>query len=275
MASATLYLQKKLLDHAMGKAAFSMPAAVYLALLTADPGEAGSLAGEVTGGSYARVELTSRMDAAILGTGVSSNNTAVTFATPSADWGTITHLAICDAASGGNALFHGPLTSSQVVSNGSVAPSFADRLITVQASSTIIESFEVNATQYLAKKWLDHALGKAAWTMPPAIYLGLFTGDPTATGSLIDEVAGGSYGRQEMTSKMDVTALSTGLSSNNAAIIFASPTANWNVITHYGIMDALTSGNMLFRKARGSALNVVAGSAAVRISAAQLVLRVD
>jgi hypothetical protein len=42
MSQMTDYLEKKLLDHTLGKAAYTMPTTVYLALFTADPGDTGS-----------------------------------------------------------------------------------------------------------------------------------------------------------------------------------------------------------------------------------------
>lgn len=125
MASKTQYLQKKLLDHALGKASYTMPAAVYVGLLTSTPGELGSQASEVAGGSYARVELTSKMDATVLATGVATSNAAVTFPTPSADWGTVAYIAIFDAASAGNMLYYQALAAARVISLADgVAPFF-------------------------------------------------------------------------------------------------------------------------------------------------------
>src|SRR5215211_1353026 len=134
MSSATQYLQKKLLDHALGKASFTMPT-VYLALFTSDPSEMGSLAGEVSGGSYVRVEATSKMAATVLATGIAANSTAVTFAAPTADWGIVSHWALCDASSAGNALFYGPLATSELVSNGSAAPTFPAGFVQISGLS--------------------------------------------------------------------------------------------------------------------------------------------
>ena len=44
-----------------------------------------------------------------------SNNGAITFPTPTAGWGTVTHFGIYDAASGGNLLFFGALTIAKTV----------------------------------------------------------------------------------------------------------------------------------------------------------------
>jgi|SRR5215475_275795 len=119
----TLYLRKKLGDHAIGKAAFTMPSAVYLALFTASPTVSGLFTNEVTGGSYARVEITSKLGVFDLTTGIAVSTTDINFATPTADWGTVTYVAVIDQASGAspdisNMLFFDPLPSARLVKSG-------------------------------------------------------------------------------------------------------------------------------------------------------------
>ncbi|WP_019998860.1 phage tail fiber protein [Aureimonas ureilytica] len=120
MSAMTNYLEKKLLDHTLGKAAYTMPATVYLALFTADPGEAGSTAAEITASSsgYARQAITSIMSAADASSGTSSNGQAITFGPATIDWGTITHVAVMDAATGGNALLVGAAATGRTIQSG-------------------------------------------------------------------------------------------------------------------------------------------------------------
>ena len=86
-------------------------------------------------------------------------------------------------------------------------------------------------------------------------------------------MSGGGYGRQNITSLMDATTLATGIAINNDTIAFATPTADWGTLSHHGVMDALTSGNMLLRRARAEGMSVVSGSRALQIDAGSLVLR--
>lgn len=122
MAGAmTDYLEKKLLDHALGKAAFTMPTGVFLALCTANPTETGSTTGEVStsgGSAYARQPITATMSATDATTGTSSNAGAITFAVAGADWGNIAYFAIMDAASGGNMLFFGTTQTIRQILQG-------------------------------------------------------------------------------------------------------------------------------------------------------------
>jgi len=77
-----------------------------------------------------------------------------------------------------------------------------------------------------------------------AVYVALFTavtGLEADTGWSGTEVSGGSYARQ----LAGLTAGSGGLSSNAADITFPQATANWGVITHCALMDAVTGGHVL------------------------------
>lgn len=100
----------------------------YLALHTADPGEAGSLAAEVSGGSYARVALTPATFWSAASGGAISNAAAQEFAQASANWGTITHFSVCDASTAGNVLASGALSASIVINTNDILRIVAGQL---------------------------------------------------------------------------------------------------------------------------------------------------
>lgn len=120
----TNYFAGKLRDLYFRGVAYSGPSTLYVALFTVAPGPAGG-GTEVAGGSYARVGIAVSTSAWTAGAaGATANNAAVTFATPSADWGTVTHYALFDASTGGNMLVWAALSASRPVYSGD-APSFA------------------------------------------------------------------------------------------------------------------------------------------------------
>jgi hypothetical protein len=124
MGSKSDYLENALLDHVLGGGDYTRPATVYVGLWTAalDDASTGSTAGEVSGGSYARVAVTNNAtNWPAAASGAKSNGTAITFPQASADWGTVTHFAILDAAAGGNILYWGALTNSKTIQNGDTA----------------------------------------------------------------------------------------------------------------------------------------------------------
>lgn len=142
MAGKSDYLENKFLDFMLRAQAYSAPATTYVALLTAAPSDAGG-GTEVTGGSYARVAVTSSLanwagtqsagsTSASSGTGgQTSNNAAVTFPAPTASWGVCTHFGIYDASTSGNLLYWAPLTVPKTINNGDAAPSFPAGTLTV------------------------------------------------------------------------------------------------------------------------------------------------
>lgn len=128
-------------------------------------------------------------------------------------------------------------------------------------------------TRYLRKKDGDHNIGKAAYTMPTAAYLALFTASPTDTGLLTNEVAGSPYARVEITSKMSSFDLTTGAAVNTSDVDFGVPAANWGIVTYVGVLDAATSGNMLYYEALPTPRSVTTGSRRVIFSAGQVQIR--
>lgn len=110
----------------------------YVALHTADPTDAGT-GTEVSGGSYARVAVSRASGSWAApsnnaGAQQTSNAGTITFPTPSANWGTVTHFAIWDASSAGNMLYSGALTTSRTINNGDSAPSFAIGALVISES---------------------------------------------------------------------------------------------------------------------------------------------
>lgn len=113
MAEFTDYLEDKIIDHMLRNQAYTPPATIYLALFTTATDDAGG-GTEVSGGSYARQAVT--LSAA--SGGASENSADITFPTATADWGTVTHVALMDAITGGNMLMHTPLDASKTVNDG-------------------------------------------------------------------------------------------------------------------------------------------------------------
>jgi hypothetical protein len=122
MSSFGDYLEKELLDHVFGNAAYAAPATLYLALSTADPLDDGSGLTEPGGGSYARLAVANNATNFPAATGTTpttkSNGVQFDFVTATASWGVITHMAIMDAAVGGNMLGHASLATSKTIDSG-------------------------------------------------------------------------------------------------------------------------------------------------------------
>lgn len=127
MTAFTNYSAAEVINHTLRTATYAKPTTNYISLYTSDPG-VGDTGTEVSGGAYARVAVTAadaNFTAPVAGVNTTSNAVAITFPAPSgANWGTITHVGIHDAASGGNLVYKGTLTASKVVNDGDPAPVF-------------------------------------------------------------------------------------------------------------------------------------------------------
>lgn len=119
MASGkSTYLDNALLNQVLGATAFAAPATVYVALFTVTPG-AGGGGTEVTGGGYARQAVTNNAtNWPAAANGSKSNGTAITWPAATAAWGTITGVAIFDAATLGNELYWGDLAATKAIGSG-------------------------------------------------------------------------------------------------------------------------------------------------------------
>lgn len=128
-ADLSNYLENKLTDHVFRGQTYTAPTTIYVALYTSACSDAAG-GTEVTGGSYVRPGLAASLTnwagtqaaastTASSGTsGTTSNNVVISFATPTAGWGTVTHIGLMDAVSAGNMLVCTPLTTSKTVNSG-------------------------------------------------------------------------------------------------------------------------------------------------------------
>jgi hypothetical protein len=112
----TAYLEKKLLDHVLSGENYTPPAALYLALFTANPGRAGAQTNEISDPDYTRLPITftAAADDSVSGS-YCENAYDIEFAQATVGWGTVTHVMVMDAETGGNGLYYGALDISKVI----------------------------------------------------------------------------------------------------------------------------------------------------------------
>lgn len=101
----------------------------------------------------------------------------------------------------------------------------------------------MSLSDYLEQQILDHLIGAATWTAPSSLYLALFTSDPGDDGSGT-EVSGSGYARQEMAMSRSGSVI-----DNDALESFAASGGNFGTVTHWGVFDAASGGNLLFHGA--------------------------
>jgi hypothetical protein len=124
-------------------------------------------------------------------------------------------------------------------------------------------------SDYLENEILDHILGTGAYTAPTTVYVGLSTATlaDDASGT---ELSGSGYARQSAT----FNAAASGTADNSAAIEFPAATASWGTVSHFGIYDAASSGNLLIHGAFTAAKLIDTGDI-LKISAGDLDISAD
>jgi len=109
-------------------------------------------------------------------------------------------------------------------------------------------------SNYLENALINATLRNTAYTSPTTVYVSLYTSDPTDADSGT-EVSGGSYARTSVT----FDAPSNGVTQNSADVTFPTATASWGTVSHIGVHDASTSGNLLFHTALDTAKTIDSG----------------
>ena len=109
-------------------------------------------------------------------------------------------------------------------------------------------------SNYLENALINATLRNTTYTSPAAVYIGLYTSDPTDanTGT---EVSGGSYTRTAVT----MGAPSNGVSTNTAAVEFPQASGSWGTVGWIGILDATSSGNLLYHTALDTSKTISSG----------------
>jgi hypothetical protein len=102
-------------------------------------------------------------------------------------------------------------------------------------------------SDYMEDKVLNWSLrGTSAGTAPANVYISLHTTATTDAGGGT-EVTGSAYARKAVSTTGGFNAPSGGSTANTAEIAFtAASGGNWGTVTHFGIWDASTSGNLLY-----------------------------
>lgn len=126
-------------------------------------------------------------------------------------------------------------------------------------------------TNYTEDLVLDWLFTSTSATRPTSWYVGLFTAAPGETGGGT-EVAGNNYSRKAVTFSVSGTAPTE--ATNSAAVEFDTASGSWGTISHVGVFDASTSGNMI-AYATLSASKTIASGDVFRIPAGDLDITLD
>jgi hypothetical protein len=225
------YTEAKLINHLFRTDSWTKTSTLYFALLTATPSDTGG-GTEVSGGNYARVSVTPSDSNFTVTDNVVTNATTITFPTPNAAWGTVTHIGIYDAATSGNLLLWADLVAAKSIGATDTAPFFdvGSFVCTYNSTSTAL------ATQVLS--FIFKTL--ATWTKPTTLYFNFYTVAPTEAGGGT-LATGGSYAAVAVTPSNANFTLTvngsngTSVITNASDLTFPAPTAAWGSVVSLGV----------------------------------------
>jgi hypothetical protein len=127
----------------------------------------------------------------------------------------------------------------------------------------------MSMTDYLENKILNAIFKRTAYTGPSNFYLALFTSDPGEAGTGT-EVSDSAYKRQPIIFGNIID----GAISNTNVIEFATASTDYGTITHVGIYDSQSGGNLLFYKKLTTPI-VVGQGVGVSVQAGDLTVSLD
>jgi hypothetical protein len=104
------------LNYVFTTTSVTRPTAWYLALFTSNPAEdASGTEVSTSGTAYARQSATFTVSG-----NTASNSAAIEYPTATASFGTVTHVGVFDASTGGNLIAYSALDTSKAISTGDV-----------------------------------------------------------------------------------------------------------------------------------------------------------
>ena len=101
-------------------------------------------------------------------------------------------------------------------------------------------------SDHAEKLLLDFLMTTGTATRPTNWYVALYTGAPSDSGGGT-EVSGAGYARQAVA--FDAATSPGGTTSNSGDVSFTAAGGNYGTVTHLGIFDASSSGNLLWHGA--------------------------
>ncbi len=258
-------LEESIGTHLLRSGSWLKPTSLYLALLTADPGETGQLT-EVAGGSYTRVQAgpeDADWNLPNAGNGQFTNAVEFVFTAPTADWGRVTHFALLDAASGGLMLAYAPLSVPRDIYGNDPAPLFA--------AGDLKLTFTGGFSAWLAEQIGSHLLRSDSWEKPTGLYLGLQRSDG-------NEVTGSNYSRLAVGPSDAVWSgpqEGNGTFANQSVLVWPSPDSDWGSVSAAVLWDAASGGNALLTLPLPASKSLLAGALAPNFPSCGLSLTFD
>lgn len=225
----SVFYANRILDRIFGIGTAIPVGTQYIALSTTTPNADGTNFTEPTGG-YARQSVTASTFWSSV-SGVVSSLADVDFLAAGASWGTITHMGVFDALSGGNLLWFLPLEDNELIQDGDDCHFLTSNLLL----SVLTTPFTNVLVDFVMDDVADDG---SPYTPAASLQLGLSTTTPNADGTNFTEPPGSGYARASVTN--DATsfpAATDGVKTHAVAFAFPEATGSWGTVTYWGVFD--------------------------------------
>ena len=276
MGSLSNFAEVKMLDYVLNGVTYSPPATLYLALCTADPGEAG------TGGSMNEVANSHAYARKAITFGEAADRqidsaAQVNFDQITGSLGTVSHWAIVSSATygEGDMLAYGEFAEGKQLVAGNTPR--------VPAGEVSIWFNTGGISDFLANGWLDRLFRNQSLSIA-ATYVGLATAamSDATTGSTVTEPTDTEYARilvnpnSGSAPKWDLAVSGDPSYVDNAGdVTFATASEPWGDWEATFIATAATAGNILFYKnTAGGDVQAIGTDDYVEFAAGDLVAQV-
>lgn len=233
MSAMTNYMETKMLN-AMRGTAEAAPVSVWVGMFLSNPGESGTGGTEVSYEGYVRQQLQLTAPTASGNTVGCTNSEALVFPTPPGSSGTVTHVAVFDAQTGGNMLCYAALNNN-IVLTSETSPRIQSGNVQLSLSAGNMDaSYKMRVLNWLRGTTISGFTS----------YLALYNGDPASGGT---ELTGTGYARMAVTFAEPAEQVSGQMTmQNNAAMESAAANVNWGTWAYGVILDAATGGNRVW-----------------------------
>jgi len=229
---ATDFAEARFLN-VMNGVGITAPSDFYIGLYLSSPTETGMAGNELNYTGYTR-QIISFGTPTVESLAVWIRNvTALQWATPAADAGTVTHIGISDAVSGGNMWLHGQLTEPLAV-KANQFPSLPIGEVGFYMTGNLSAAYK---TKFLNVFRKTNVAGISC-------YLAMFNGSPDAGGV---EISGDTYARPHVTWNSPTEQVGGQmLISNTTLVSFPIPTTAWGSFDTDVVMDAAAMGSAVW-----------------------------
>lgn len=257
------YLEEQLIRHTLGLGSFSPSSPLFL-MLCDDISDDGDTYTELSGTNYARYEIDPSTDISAVSDGAIVNTQNIIFNTANSQWGIAKYIAVISSGTigSGNIYFWSELNQAKFIDISAIF-----RILTGELDISLSGAFGL----YLRNNILDWIFHGNALSSPAGIWVGVGTNIGGQNASMSEPVAG--YNRISIPFG-DFTQTANGQYSIDQLLLFTASGANWGTLTHVGLFDAATNGNLLYALQLSPSRHIFDGDG-IQFDSGSIVLRLS